>query len=591
MTFSELEVLLALCEAAPLIQDVDSSERLLNQLSPYLLEAQTQAIAPSPLLRSLESSPWEILGYSLMRAILSIGIRHPNLHDAVIRTTLDYLRNCLRTVNSVTVGPLVPERNNEYFDIEDTLTLATVSVSLLGSLEALSLHAHFYHNSELCDTIALLRQIFDENLMVSVEGVFSSIRTSDSNVRAVTDWKFYSKRYATAGRPLGAMLLQCGFMKFLVTCSSLQLASVEQLHQTDTLDLIIADADLCFERSNVSDALLDLLSEIAVESMHFLEDGADYLQLGSAWQRELAYAVKAHSIHTFLNCAIVDEDATDIDALVSWLEDAIADPAQMASEKLSYVVLYSMAALSRSSPSTATNFSRSLPRFVVQSGIRGESVTIAARSLTFILQRLSQDSMITGLYSLGNVLSARSRTDKAIGSFELANGNTNSTKSTGNYTQHSSGSAISLDLSNEEETATTYGKIVKVIVEITANCRDEKITALAQSMLLQKLGRLGPLIDFHIIEEAAKLATAGGPTEFRSLLKLYTRLGHEAIVNRNSSLSEAVRSASLLDFIFSYNSGTERKIIHSQFISARVSPFANFPKRFVRNGRYKGRRP
>ena len=538
---SELEILLALCEAAPLLQDAETAERLFNQLSPYLLEASTQAIASSPFIRSLESSPWEILGYQLTRAVLSLGIRHPHLHNVVVKTTAGYLRNCLHTVNSVSRKHPVSECFDASFEVEDQLSIASVSVSLLGFLEALSLYAHFYDSLETLEVLDLLRQILDENLMLSAEGVFSSIRTFESNSTTLSDWKSYAKRYAASGKPLGAMLLQCGFMRFLVSCSSLQVTGPEQLQRADTFHVLLSDEESTVREDDNRNALIDFIIETVHISMRLLEDGADYLQLGSAWQQRLAFTVKANSLHAFLNCIVADEDTADVDVLMSWLEDTMSDLAQMADPALSYVILKSMAVVAKFSPSMASTLSHSLPRFIVQGGIRGESVIIAAQSLTFILQTLSQDAVITGLYSLGNVLSALPGTDRAIGSSDVPNGSAHTPKSTPNDTHHSTGSAISLDLSNEEETTAVHGNLVRAIVSIANGCQDEKITALAQSMLLQKLGRVSLAVDLQIIVEVAKLSTAGGPTEFKTLLKLYSRLGHEALVKRNSSLLEAVR--------------------------------------------------
>ena len=542
ITISELDVLFALCKAAPLLDHVDSADRLLRQLSPYLLDAHAQAIAPSPFLRLIEPSPWEALSCNLTSALLAIGIRHPDLRDPVFVCITGYLRNCLSTVNTASRTPHHSERISSDTVIEEKLEIAAVSVSLLGFLEAASLYTNFYSVTESYELVDLLRQILDENLMVSVEGVFSSIRTSESTSRILMDWKSYTKRYAASGRPLGAMLLQRGFMRLLVSCSSLQVSPAEKLQQTDIFGILTAEDDFNpHEQNSATTALLELLSDVAAESMRLLEDGSDYLQLGSAWQQRLAFAVKAHTLHTFLNCMVVDEEIADADTLLSWLEDTMADPIQMADDTLACVVLKSMAVVAKFSPAIASNLSRSLPRFVVQGGVKGETVIVAARSLTYVLQMLPQDAMITGLYSLGNVLSARAGTDRTLGSSDVPNGTANSSKTTAQYTQHSTGSAISLDLSGEEETSAAYGNIVRTIVSIANICQDDKITALAQSMLIQKLGRVSLTVDLHIITETARLATVGGFVEFKSLLKLYARLGHDAIIRGNQILLDTVR--------------------------------------------------
>ena len=532
----------ALCKAAPLLDHLDNADRLLRQLSPYLLEAHAQVIAPSPFLRLIEPTPWEALSYNLTNALLAIGIRHPDLHDLVFASMTGYLRNCLSTVDTASRKSSHSEGSSSDNSIGENLELAAVSVSLLGFLEAASLYTHFFSISERYNLVELLRQILDESLMVSVEGIFSSIRTSEDTSRALTDWKSYTKRYAASGRPLGAMLLQREFMRLLVSCSSLQVSPAEKLQRTDVFNILTAEQDFtAHEQEKASTSLLELLSDVAAESMRLLEDGSDYLQLGSAWQQRLAFAVKAHTLHTFLNCMVVDEEIADADILLSWLEDTMADPIQMADDTLACVVLKSMAVIAKFSPAIASNLSRSLPRFVVQGGVKGETVQVAARSLTLVLRMLPQDAMITGLYSLGNVLSARAGTDRAIGGSDVLNGTANSSKTTTQYTQHSTSSAISLDLSGEEETFAAYVNIVRTIVGMANICQDDKITALAQSMLIQKLGRVSLTIDLHIITETARLATVGGFVEFKSLLKLYSRLGHDAIARGNQILLDTVR--------------------------------------------------
>ena len=532
----------ALCKAAPLLDHLDNADRLFRQLSPYLLEAHAQAIAPSPFLRLIEPTPWEALSYNLTNALLAIGIRHADLHDLVFASMTGYLRNCLSTVDTASRKSPHSEGSSSDNSIGENLELAAVSVSLLGFLEAASLYTHFFSVSERYNLVELIRQILDESLMVSVEGIFSSIRTSENTSRALTDWKSYTKRYAVSGRPLGAMLLQREFMRLLVSCSSLQVSPAEKLQRTDVFDILTDEQDFTtHEQEKASTSLLELLSDVAAESMRLLEDGSDYLQLGSAWQQRLAFAVKAHTLHTFLNCMVADEEIADTDILLSWLEDTMADPIQMADDTLACVVLKSMAVIAKFSPAIASNLSRSLPRFVVQGGVKGETVQVAARSLTLVLRMLPQDAMITGLYSLGNVLSARAGTDRAIGGSDVLNGFANSSKTIAQYTQHSTSSAISLDLSGEEETFAAYVNIVRTIVGIANICQDDKITALAQSMLIQKLGRVSLTIDLHIITETARLATVGGFVEFKSLLKLYSRLSHDAIARGNQILLDTVR--------------------------------------------------
>lgn len=528
--------------AAPLVEDASKAKELLDQLSPYLLEAYAQAIKSSPFLRSIEPSPWEALTSTLTAGILAIGIRHPSLHDQVFRTLDEYLHNCLRAAKS-TPATNIENATADYVQAVGThhaSATATLSTSLLGFLEAVSRYCHFYTISQRIRLLSLLRQILNDDFMVSVEGVFSSLRMSDAPPKSLHAWRLYTRRYAAFGRPLGAMLLQQSFMKAVLSCSSLLVSRQDELQESDTLDLLMS-GQLFMDHEQHPDSvfLTEMITEIANQKIILLEDGADYLQLGSAWQQRIAFSTKAYTLKTYLHCMIADEEVAEPDNLISWLEDVMADPVQMADDTLASVILQSMAVVSKSSPAIATNFSRLLPRFIVQGSVKDETVDVAARSLAYVLQLLSQDAVITGLYSLGNVLS-NSSTDRAAAASGTPNGTLGAPRSTGRYEQHATGSSISLDLSGEEETAAVYGNIVRAIVGVANSCQNDNITALALSILLQKLGRINMAVDLHIIREAARLVASGGPVELRSLLKLYARIGHDAAVQGNETLLAAV---------------------------------------------------
>lgn len=539
---------MALSRAAPLVEDLKRAEALLEQLSPYLSEAHAQSIKPSPFLRSIEPSPWEVLTFDLSTAILAIGLRHPSLHQQACKSLDDYLGNCLKTANSA------PSTNTEdtdedfvqAFGADRALSIATLATSLLGFLRALSKYCHFYTIPQRTRVLTMLRQTINETFMISVEGTFSSLRASEGTPKSLHLWRSYTRRYAASGRPLGAMLLQQGFMRVVLSCSSLQIIGEEQLQRADAVDVLISHQSFIDLKTHTDSAsLTELITNIVIQEITLLDDGADYLQLGSVWQQRIAFDTKAYTFKAYLACVIADEEIADSENLLSWLEDVVTDPVQMADDALAAAVLKSMAVISKIFPAFATNFSRLLPRFIVQGSVKGETVDVAARSLAYILQLLSQDAVITGLYSLGNVLSA-SGTDRAAGASGLPNGSLSASRTNGRYERQATASSISLDLSGDEDTTAVYGNIVRAIVGVANNCQDEKITALALSILLQKLGRINLGVDMHIIREAARLVASGGPVELKSLLKFYVRIGHDGAVQKNDNLLTAVRNKTSL---------------------------------------------
>ncbi|RDW74087.1 phosphatidylinositol 4-kinase-like protein [Coleophoma crateriformis] len=536
MNIREFEVLLALCRAAPAIQTIESAEKLMNQLSPYMLEAHSQSFVPSPFFREIEPSPLESLSYNLSSALLSLGINHENLQEIVADKLWTYLDHCHQA------AALAAAEHGNSTEEDDAIKVATTTLSILGFLDAAATYANFWSGAERLELTERTKKLLSEDYLVTVETAFSTIRNSHSSHSHIREWKRYVRHYAATGRPLGAMLLQRSFMWLLVAGSSLLVANVDELRGNDILDLLMSGNSLTRNTSHRGGEsifqAIEMMADLAADEMGLLEDGADYLRLGSAWQQRIAFSVKAGALISFTNCALLNEDAADPDVLMAWLEDTLADPVQMADETLAGVVLRSMALISRLSPSFASNISRLLPRYIVQGAPRGTTISFASKSLAYVLQNLSQDAVITTLYMLGNVLSAgTSEKGHTTGINGESDGNGASTFYAG---RQSTGSSISLEINGEEETTVVYSNVVQAISEIASSCNDPKITALAQSMLLQKIDRVAKSVDARILPEAAVLALNGGPLEFRSLLKVYAKLTMDGVREKNDGLLAAV---------------------------------------------------
>ncbi|KAF6814556.1 phosphatidylinositol 3-kinase 3 [Colletotrichum sojae] len=540
MTIREFEVLLSLCKAAPAIQTSQSAQKLIHQLIPYILEAHVQVFHPSPFFRKIEPSPTEALAFHVTAALLSLGSHYDELHEVVSDNISTFLNACEHVTDRV----VLPNTDDEEPNLEDAIRTATISVSLLGFLDAASAQADFWRAGGRFNLITRFRRILSPQFLTAVETAFSTIRNSPSSDRHAKEWKRYLRHYSAAGRPLGAILLQRSFMWLLVAGTSLLVTDASLLRGTHILDLLMS-GDGAYRpgspRSPDADyRSLEMYAGIAGEQMDYLEATADYLQLGSSWQQRLAFAVKSATLISFLNCALINEEVADIDVLIGWLEESLTDPLQMADETLAATILRSIALVCRITPGYAATASRLLPRFIVQSAPHARTVAVASKSLAFVLQMLSHDAVITTLYTLGNVLSPGSERAMTNGN----NGEISVDGANGIYpNRQSTGSSISLAITNEEETAMVYGNVVQAICGIATACSDEKITALAQSMLLQKIDKVNSNVDAQIISGAAALALKGGQLEFRSLLKVFSRMCHLGVVSHKDFLLVAVMKA------------------------------------------------
>lgn len=558
-TIREFEVLVALCKAAPLIQASHGAQRLTRQLIPYMLDSHVHNFSPSPFFRHVEPSPAESLAFHVTAALLALGINHDDIHETVSDNIWAFLNACSRTTDNIlpSSSPLRTNGNgivpNESDDgnVEDAIRTATIAVALLGFLNAAAAQAEFWRSGGRLALVSRLRKMLSEPFLVAVETAFSTIRNSHASDRSTREWKRNLRHYSETGRPLGAMLLQQSFMHLLVAATSLLVAEVPALKRGHVLDLLVSgDGLLRPMTAGSGDAdfqSIEIYTNAVVDQMNYLDASSDFIRMGSTAQQKLSLSVKASALISYLICSRLNEDAADTDALMGWLEDILADPGQMADESLAAVVLKSMALVCKITPVYAANVGKLLPRYIVQSGAHATSISIASSSLASVLRMMSTDAIITTLYTLGNVLSPDAERSLASGGIaipsdtsQVVNSNVQDSSTQIYQGRQSTGSSISLRTHDDEDASVIYANVVQAICGIAGACKDTKISALAQSMLLQKMGKISNAVDARIIPASAVLALSGGQPEFRSLLKTYTRFTHLAAVENKTIVLDAV---------------------------------------------------
>lgn len=515
------------------MRSAQSAQKLARHLVPYLMDSHVQAFAPSPFFRRIEPSPIESLSYHVTGALLSLGARHADVQRTISDNISAFLNACAHATESVSRAD-----DDDPAAIEYAARTATITVALLGFLNAACAQADFWKAGGRLGLMTRVRDLLSQPFLVAVEAAFSTIRNVHSHDRQLREWKRWVRHYDDVDRPLGAMLLQQSFMRLLVAATSLLVAEEDALRDSHVLDIIMSGNGMrrpLTARSAEADfRSVELYAAIAIDQMNYLESSADFDSLSPAKQK-LAASVKACALISYVNACTLNEDAADCEVLMAWLEDALGDAAGMADHELASAVLKSMALLCRVSPSYAINVSRLLPRFIVQSGAQSQVIAVASKSLAFVLRMLSKDAVITTLYTLGNVLSPAN--DRPF-----TNGTNGDTQDASHVyaVRHSTGSSISLQISGEEESLIVQGNVVQAVCEIASACRDEKITGLAQSMLAQKIVKLSSPVDARIITGAATLALGGGQSEFRYLLKRYAVVAHDAVLENNHGILHAV---------------------------------------------------
>jgi phosphatidylinositol 4-kinase len=536
----ELEAILALCKAAPYVESKDVAVPLLDRLSSYLPTVYAQTLTPSPGLRAIEPSAYEVLTCNLASAVLSLATRH-GLHAQATSAVASYVRGWTQAADSLSADHFDEDDREDYPADGELARVMTLGLSLLGFLNAAAKHTKFWNSYDRLQFVHHVRAALSEKFLIAFETALSIVRNARSHQHGLGDWKRYTKHYAAVGQPLGGMILHDAFLKVVVASAEILVEGADR-HQEESILHYLRSS----KRSDVpvqdasEDALADGLTRIAIEEMDFLKSDLDYLQrVASAWQQRQASSVKAKVLVTYLCCTVYDEDIADADLLNTWLENVLDDPSQTADHDLSSIVLQSMAVLAKVSPPLASSLGRSLPRVIVQGNFDQRTTSVAADALAAVLSLLPQDAIITTLYSLGNIISTGSVSGQNPGASPSLNGISKGSRTTGVYNQQH-GSAISLTPSDVEEPYYVHSTVVETIVSVAHNCKDAKITALALSMLIQKVGRASKSVDAKIITDSAILGIHSPSAEFKTLLKVYAKLAHDALVNDDTVVLDAV---------------------------------------------------
>lgn len=521
------------------------AEKLLSRLSPYLAESYAQILSPSPSLHTFEPSPYEILTYNLTSAILSLGVRHEQLRGQATSTLASYLNSWATAATELSADQFDNDEREDFAADGELAKVMRQSLSLLGFLSATAEHANFWNAYDRLQFVQDVHSALSEQFLIAFETALSVARNARSHQHGLREWKRYTKHYAATGRPLGAMILHDSFLKVVVASASLLVGTGPDSKLESSilghLKTSLKDKGKQAYRDASGDSLADGLANIAMEEMERLENDLDYLQrVGSAWQQKQASSVKAKVLTTYLCCTVYDEEIADDEILTTWLDNVLNDPVQSADHELAATVLQSMAILARVSPELASSLGRSLPRVIVQGNFDHRTTSVAAESLAAVLSLLPQDAIITTLYSLGNIISVAAPVpDRTVAASPTLNGSSKATRTGGLY-DHQHGSAISLTPSDVEEPHHVHTVVIETIVSVARNCKDAKITALALSMLVQKVGRSSKTVDAKIITDSAFLGVHSPPGEFKSLLKVYSKLVHDALVKDDTATVEAV---------------------------------------------------
>lgn len=385
---------------------------------------------------------------NLTAALLSLGFKFPTLRADVLDTINTYLSNALY-------------HSQGELDEDDTLGFAPPVLSFLGFLDSSARHINFWWSADpehsSAPFISQVRRILSEDYLLNVETTFSSIRNStDDDIKL---WRNCISSYDASSRPLGAMLLQHEFYKFLSASTALLVVDTPVPQAAAILDAMMSTRGVPQANADKS-AAVEPLADLAAEGVALIEDGTEYAR--TEWQQDLGFSVKAHALVSYACCAFLSGSMAESQLLNRWLATTIADGTQMASPDLATATLKILAIATKNDERAASNFISTLHKFIIEGGPNAATAKVAGTCLAYALRFQPQDATITTLNTLGHVLSS-SNPGRALKAGQL-------------QPFEMGGSTLSLVTNGgEDERLGVYASVIETVVEIVEGCADEKV--------------------------------------------------------------------------------------------------------------------
>lgn len=446
-SFRELEVLLALCKAAPALHNVEKAQKLVHQLSPYMVESFSQQFAPSPFLKDVSPSPWEHLTASLTLALISIGLKFTELKPEIREIFWSYTKRAL--AYSEGSG-----------DEDNETNVASLVASFVGFLDSAAKNPRFWSSSEKLALLNRSRQILSDSFLMNAENSFTTIRNTQKKSSGL--WKRYARRYDDSERPIGSLLLQFSFMEFLVSSTCTIVTGTVPNRNEDAMDILM-DGHIVTTISPEDFSAVETYAEFASSTIEVIDNGASYWSTETDGMRRLARKVKALALAAYCNCVVLSNTA-DPNVLYKWLQDTISESTQMACFELASAALKIVAILAKDRNNSENGFISVLHHFIVEGGPTEDVLKIAVRCLSVILKHAPQDQTITTLNTLGHVLASTSP-EKALSKSETLMP----------FDQQAMASSLSLSPATDDFRQAIYLNVIDTIVAVATHLKDPKV--------------------------------------------------------------------------------------------------------------------
>ncbi|KAG7749247.1 hypothetical protein KL911_005153 [Ogataea haglerorum] len=454
---SEFEVLLALCRSCEHIKSKIQAEILLSRFELYLAELGTDRFSSKKTLKTYFPTPWTKLSYELVVAVSTLGLNLPTVR---------------------------PKCQDLVFRFIDTLQSDSANLRTLfcyvGLLQGLTKNIAFVGS----DLVRRVVSVFDEAFFSQVESCIGSI-DEHVYVEMVNNFEDYGFEFSSLFFMFLVQKLAVEFLKCQLECKS-EKSLVFHVLASNTKEL----------QKKLDTSLLKELALTAIANNKYVNNGSDRLVTSTFGRRNAGYSIKASTIEILaLGSTLSVVDLNFATALMDdYLEqlykidgNCTSEVVEMINSELLTSIFSSAALLSARKSFIGLRLSKCLPAILSLPVLNSEAVSELAQSLSFCLKNLTEDDVVSCVYSLTNILTdaAKPNSGTVSGTMELRPSFSLSSTATGQPP-----STLTEDGSYAIEVLPlVYRNVIAAVLEIAKAFRDESINILAVTILFQKVRR------------------------------------------------------------------------------------------------------
>ncbi|EGW33972.1 uncharacterized protein SPAPADRAFT_133766 [Spathaspora passalidarum NRRL Y-27907] len=540
ISLKEYQVLLSLCESTGLaFKSKDQCKELIDKFKAYLLELPDQQFAYNILSQAVTISPWALLGEKLTMALINLGFMYGELYmEDVIDIFHEFIEGFFYTAE--------PQLSN--------------FLSLSGVLQGLATNARFLTVSPRAFKVfTMLDSAIDsEEFLTDVESYCEELAEEPPQEYDTV----LNRDYFVNFSPIMYLELLAKIMCQIINAiienknnSLLHCILSKVASKYDDVDEssngTLFTPNLNFSRYQMN--IIKTLSDLALQKLEFLDRGEPYIVYSSFKRLKLGYLAKSHNLQV-LSCGTFT-DNWDLKTSKRLFRTCISIKEVMLDSDLGLTVFEFGSLLVFKDATVGPLLTRAFSSVMANPRLDPSYCLQASKSVGLCSKVLSQDAVVTTIYSLTNLLFVGYDGFDAKRKTRASHNSTIYSGTPNGYIDdlqlpspaHSEISSFSLNRSvefDEHDYRKVCENAITAIIEVCQECNDETIPSLACTILSQKISKIESPIGTLILRGLTSCAPFS-QREFINTVRLLNRLSLDALEHRKTTLLSNLQEAQI----------------------------------------------